>query len=116
MSGWHKHTSKSDEEYDPEKAARGEYTARDLERFADQMLRQQANAVDPDTGKRRGIDGENPILFAEHEYARKRREIFTESGTPDPSLVSGIYNRTHPQGRKVNSEEQRRRNGASFYR
>lgn len=67
-------------------------------------------------GQVRGIGGENPILFEEHLAARRRREIYTTQGTPDPEIVSGIYNRVHPQGRKVNSEEQRRKNGASFYR
>lgn len=70
----------------------------------------------PGEGKPRGIDGDNPILFEEHFQSRKRREIYTAQGTPDPSIVSGMYNRVHPQGRKVNSEEQRKRNGASFYR
>lgn len=67
-------------------------------------------------GAVRGIGGENPILFEEHIQSRKRREIYTTVGTPDPSIVQGIYNRVHPQGRKQNSEEQRKRNGASFYR
>jgi hypothetical protein len=67
-------------------------------------------------GLARGIGGDNPILFEEHLQSRKRREIFPANGVPDPSIVAGIYNRTHPQGRKVNSEEQRRRNGASFFR
>lgn len=70
----------------------------------------------PGEGQLRGIGGENPILFEEHFQSRKRREIYTAQGTPDPSIVSGIYNRVHPQGRKVNSAEQRKRNGASFYR
>jgi hypothetical protein len=67
-------------------------------------------------GKERGIDGDAPILFEEHFASRKRREIYTTLGTPDPSIVAGIYNRIHPQGRKVNSPEQRQRHGASFYR
>jgi hypothetical protein len=67
-------------------------------------------------GIARGIGGENPILFEEHFQSRRRREIYTTIGTPDPSITQGIYNRTHPQGRKVNSEEQRKRNGASFFR
>jgi hypothetical protein len=70
----------------------------------------------PGEGQVRGIGGDNPILFEEHLAARRRREIYTTAGTPDPEIVSGIYNRVHPQGRKVNSEEQRRKNGASFYR
>lgn len=67
-------------------------------------------------GEARGIGGDNPILFEEHLANRRRREILPANGVPDPSIVAGIYNRTHPQGRKVNSEEQRRKNGASFFR
>jgi hypothetical protein len=67
-------------------------------------------------GKARGIDGKDPILFENHLQDRKRREIYTSIGTPDPSIQQGMYNRTHPQGRKVNSKEQRKRNGASFFR
>ena len=67
-------------------------------------------------GKARGIGGDNPILFEEHFASRKRREIYTTIGTPDPSIQQGMYYRTHPQGRKVNSKEQRKKNGASFYR
>jgi hypothetical protein len=67
-------------------------------------------------GKARGIGGDSPILFEEHFASRKRREIYTTIGTPDPSIQQGIYYRTHPQGRKVNSPEQRKKNGASYYR
>lgn len=67
-------------------------------------------------GKRRGIDGRDPILFENHLADRRRREIQTSLGTPDPSIERGMYNRTHPKGRKVNSTEQRKRNGASFFR
>lgn len=67
-------------------------------------------------GKDRGIQGNNAILFEEHLQTRRKREIYTTVGTPDPSIVIGIYNRTHPQGRKVNSPEQRKKNGASFFR
>lgn len=67
-------------------------------------------------GRARGIGGSNPILFEEHFASRKRREIYTTIGTPDPSIQQGMYYRTHPQGRKVNSPEQRKKNGASYYR
>lgn len=67
-------------------------------------------------GLARGIGGDDPILFEEHLQSRRRREIYTTVGTPDPEIVSGIYNRVHKDGRKVNSEDQRKRNGASFYR
>ena len=105
------------ETLDPE----GDYTGRELEEYADALLRQDARTHNP-------INGENPILFEEHLYNRRRREILVASGTPDelqgledkPGVTRGdgqrIFNRTHPQGRKVNSEDQRRRNGASYYR
>jgi hypothetical protein len=67
-------------------------------------------------GKVKGIKGDAPILFEEHLHQRRRREIYNSMGVPDPSIVAGIYNRTHPEGRKVNSEAQRKRNGASYYR
>lgn len=44
-------------------------------------------------GRVKGIGGDNPILFEEHFQSRKRREIMTSAGTPDPNIVSGIYNR-----------------------
>lgn len=66
-------------------------------------------------GKSRGIDGANPILFENHLQDRRRREIYNSIGTPDPSINKGIYNRSHPQGRKVNTPEQRAKNGASYY-
>lgn len=67
-------------------------------------------------GRARSIKGENPILFENHLQDRRKREIFTSLGVPDPSIKRGIYNRTHPQGRKVNTPEQRKKNGASFFR
>jgi hypothetical protein len=67
-------------------------------------------------GRARGLDGDSPILFEEHLQSRRRREIYPVEGTPDPSIVSGSYNRTHPEGRKVNSKSQRQRHGASYFR
>lgn len=91
-----------------------------LECQADVLLRAHAKEVDPETGKPRGIGGDDPILFFEHLAMRKRREIYPltdqSNGVVDPSIEQGMYNRQHPQGRKVNSDEQRSRNGASYYR
>lgn len=67
-------------------------------------------------GKSRGNQGDNPVLFEEHLIQRRRREIYNAEGVPDPSIVSGIYNRQHPQGRKVNTDAQRKKSGASYYR
>ena len=75
-------------------------------------------------GKRRDIRGPNPILFESHLYNRKRREILVKEGTPDPAFTldrfgkptQGVYNRSHPSGRKINTKAQRAKNGASYYR
>lgn len=76
-------------------------------------------------GPRRDIRGRDPILFETHLYNRKRREIHVKDGIPDPAFtmdrwgkrpIQGIYNRAHPQGRKINTPEQRAKNGASWYR
>lgn len=92
------------------------YTPSELDLMADEILRAHARSIDLDTGKPHGIKGDNPVLFEEHLYARKRREIYNQNGTPDPSINEGMFWRTHPQGRKVNNETQRKRHGASFYR
>lgn len=67
-------------------------------------------------GAVRGIGGKDPILFEEHFQSRRRREIYNSLGSPDPAIVSGIYNRAHPQGRKINSPEARAKHGASYYK
>lgn len=110
---------KSDEE-EPieleEDSVGSDFTNRQLELAADLLLREHAKEIDPETGKERGIGGHDPILFEDHLYQRRRREIQCASGTPDPEIVAGLYNRQHPQGRKVNSPEQRTKHGASYYR
>lgn len=65
---------------------------------------------------RRGARGDDPVLFEDQMISRKRREIYNVNGVPDPSIVSGMYNRTHPEGRRVNSDRQRKLNASSFYR
>lgn len=101
---------------------RTDYTNAELEAYTDALLRQDIK----ENGNTKNI------LFREHLAARDRREIKVGSGVADesltnllpksdrPGVVSGdgqmMYNRTHPRGRKVNSKEQRLRNGASFYR
>lgn len=84
-------------------------TPRQLDEMADMILRADVRAGNK-------IRGDNPILFEEHLRTRHKREIFNHLGVPDPSIRQGMYNRTHPEGRKVNSEEQRKKNGASWYR
>lgn len=85
------------------------YTPAELDEISTLILRH-------DVRNGGSIKGENPILFKEHLMNRGRREIYTSIGTPDPAFGHGIYNRSHPEGRKVNSDEQRKRNGAGYYR
>lgn len=99
-------------EFDPNR----DYSNHELEELTNELLRAHARSLDEETGKERGIGGENPVLFEEHLFSRKKREIYNINGVPDPEIVQGIYNRVHPQGRKVNSPEARKSNGASFYR
>jgi len=66
-------------------------------------------------GKRKGYKDENQILFEEHLIARKRREIYSINGSPDPEIASGSYFRSHPGGRKLSSAESRSKFGSSFY-
>jgi hypothetical protein len=63
------------------------------------------------------------ILFQEHIEPDWRREVLAKSGTIDDEVTKSLskdgqmmYNRQHPQGRRVNSEAQRKTNGASYYR
>jgi hypothetical protein len=94
--------------FDPDKK---DYTERELELYTDVMLREA------------GSDPEHPMLFQEHIEPRWRKELNTASGTPEQAISDStsadgqrMFNRQHPQGRKVNSQEQRRTNGASYYR
>ena len=85
------------------------YTPAQLDAYATMILRQDVKQGNP-------LKGENPILFKEHLDTRYRREIYNIRGIPDPSIQQGIYWRTHPQGRKVNTEEARKKSGAAWYR
>jgi hypothetical protein len=70
------------------------YNDRQLGYLADKML-----LLNPDPDR--------PVLFWAQIKSRKRREILTDRGTPDPSIVQGIYWRTHPQGRAWWNYEER---------
>lgn len=67
-------------------------------------------------GKARTHAGRDAVLLEDHLMQRRKKEIYTTEGTPDPNIVSGMYNRSHPQGRKINTDKQRREHGASYYR
>lgn len=93
------------------------YTDRDLEMYANAILSKDVSEH-PD-GPR--------ILFQEHIEPKWRREVSpgkdSKTGTVDSTLTNAtspdgqrMYNRQHPEGRKVNSKQQRESNGASYYR
>lgn len=86
-----------------------EYTPGELDYFTDMILRADIRAGNK-------LRGDNPILLREHMKTRYKREIYNQNGIPDPSIEQGMYFRTHPEGRKVNSEEARKKHGASYYR
>jgi hypothetical protein len=57
------------------------------------------------------------ILSRDMWKRRKRHEIYTDLGAPDPNIVEGLYWRTHPQGIPWRtSEEMRADGGQSFYK
>lgn len=87
--------------YDP----RRDYTQNELLLLAEKILVEDTKPV----------QAHPQILLVGHLMDRKAREIYVTSGTPDPEIVQGLYWRTHPNGRKVNSAEQRSKNGASYY-
>ena len=91
--------------FDPD----GTYTPAQLDFYATVMLRATIKEGDK-------LKGDSPILFKEHLDTRHKREIYNSKGVPDPSIQQGMYWKTHPQGRKVNTDTARKEQGASFYR
>jgi hypothetical protein len=96
--------------FDPE---RTDYTAFEMEAYTDALLR-ESTRENPEGPK---------VLFQEHIDSRWGREVLSTTGTVDDSITSSLskdghmmYYRTHPEGRKVNSDQQRKDNGASYYR
>jgi hypothetical protein len=88
-------------DFDP----RMEYTGYDLAMLAEKILLE-----DPKPAT------EDPMyLHPGMMYNRQKREIYVGSGTPDPAIASGLYNRTHPLGRRYRSKRERELNGDSFY-
>lgn len=97
--------------FDPEK---NDYTDSELEAYTDLLLwkhkEEQKNGPE--------------ILFQEHiESSRWSREVLSANGVPDDEITHAtsndgqtMYWRYHPQGRRLNSEKNRIKNGASIYR
>lgn len=94
-------------------------SAQELENLADEILKWDANRSvcpvcglleidrrdpspeceaghtwDREDSQRKGWDSSHGLL-ASHMKERRRREIYTASGTPDPAYASGIFGRPH---------------------
>lgn len=108
---WQQEERVDPETFDPEE----DYTPKQLEAYATAFLRRDKEE-NPDVYQ-------NAILFDTQLRNRYSREVYNKYGVPDEEITHDksndgqtMYNRTHPEGRKVNSQEQRSRHGASFYR
>lgn len=77
------------------------HTPKELDEIADAYLKSHVRAINPETGKRNGL---NNMLFEEHLKYRKRREIYTQNGVADPSVTEFIVEkwRNNSRGRNRN--------------
>lgn len=84
-----------------------EYSERELHLMAEKLLLDDAKPYD-----------EAPYwLSCEQLRRRQKREVQTSTGTPDPAIVSGLYWRTHPEGRSARLDSRKRADTkASFYK
>lgn len=83
-----------------------DYSARELQLITEKIL-----LCDPKP------PNEDPVWLNAPVYLdRCKREIYSSQGTVDPSYGDGLYWRTHPNGRKWWTPDQRRAGGNSFYR
>ena len=78
-------------DFDPE--LEFEYSQRELILLAERILLMDSKPM-----------GETPAwLNMPALRVRQKREIYMARGIPEPHIVSGLYWRTHPDGRKLNS-------------
>lgn len=63
-----------------------------------------------------GWTADGSILNYDMYRRRLKHEVYTNLGTPDPSIVSGFYWRTHPQGLPFETKTKRIEGAKSFYR
>ena len=86
--------------------------------FGEAMLRSDIRSQEKPQQYQRQLG----ILFEGQLKKRQQREKHGKNGVVDDTITQAgspdgqrIYNRSHPEGRRVNSDEQRREHGASFY-
>jgi hypothetical protein len=90
-------------DFDP--ALEFEYTQRELLLLAEKMLLEDKKPAE-----------EHPVwLNVAKIKDRLKHEIYCANGIPDPSIVQGLYWRTHPNGRPWVPEDIRRATGSGFY-
>lgn len=92
-------------EYEPGRR----YTKAELSLMADKLLYENSK-VKPST--------EEPVILLSRSQWRHRyaHEIYCTEGQPDPSIVAGLYWRTHPQGRSFRTPQEMLDKRASFYK
>lgn len=90
-----------------------------MEQFAEAMLREDINKQESPQRYQKHVLG---IKFDGQLKKIETREKHSKSGTVDDSITAAgspdgqrIYNRSHPEGRKVNTEEQRKEHGSSYF-
>ena len=99
----------------PEWDPKATYTPNELLLQAERFL-----CLDP-----KPLQEDPAVLRLDRLQERTRREIYNENGIPDPSIVQGLYWRSHPQGRSFkegwvpdqgSTKEGGRNNASGFYR
>lgn len=89
-----------------------------IEQFGEAMLRKDINSQESPQRYQKQLG----VLFKGQLDKREKREKHSKSGVVDDSITAAgspdgqrFYNRSHPDGRRVNSEEQRERHGSSYF-
>lgn len=102
---------------------KGKYTARELEEYATAMLKKDRKETNQD----------HNILFEGQLYKFSKREVSVDALQIDETLTNimqdknqrpgvhkgdnqKIYNRTHPLGRKTNTNTDRKTKGSSYFK
>ena len=101
---------------------KSKYTSAELEEYATAILKQD----------RKDSKNDHNILFEDQLYNKKKREVLVDASEIDGTLTNSMqdkekpgvykgdqqkmYNRSHPLGRKTNTDLARKTLGASYYR
>ena len=74
------------------------YTKRELLQLAEKILLEDEKP-----------SSESPVWLNVNQLKQRlKHEIYCSAGVPDPSIVSGLYWRTHPEGRRWRTPAQRK--------